>query len=143
MKRAFAFALLLCCGIPPSRADDSVLPAGWNPTVQDEVAYLDDELKAETAQQEMNRLSGYEAGILDADLLVTYVRLWEKLPAKARPALKEEQARWMKKRLHDAAEAAKSEEGGTISTLTGNVAFANITRKRIEELEGRLKKTTH
>ncbi len=74
----------------------------------------------------------------DAQLFVAYIRLYEKLSAKERAKLVEEQAQWLKKRPK-AAEAAVESKGGSLAPLEANNAELTYTERRLVELRARLK----
>jgi uncharacterized protein YecT (DUF1311 family) len=135
---------VLCCALAVSssllHAGDSILPKGWAPSTADAVEFLQQELQSETAQQGINRLTGHIADVLDAQLLVAYVKLYDRLDEKGKSALKEEQTQWLAKRQKTAKAAAKSEEGGSASSMEANTAFSDFTTKRIQALEARSKK---
>jgi uncharacterized protein YecT (DUF1311 family) len=142
MKLLPALCFALALSAPFLRAGDSILPKGWNPSTIDAKDYLDRALQDEKSQQGMNRLTGHIASVLDAQLVVAYVKLYERLDEKGRAALKEEQTQWLAKRQKTALAAARSEEGGSASPMEANTAFADFTTKRLQALEARLKKLT-
>ncbi len=78
------------------------------------------------------------ADMTDAQLFIAYVRLYEKLSAKEREKLVEEQAAWLKKRPK-AAEAGVESKGGSLAPLEANNAEVTYTERRLAELRGRLK----
>lgn len=121
-------------------ADDAILPHGWSPSLADEVDYLKSELESEQAQQGINRLTGHISSLLDAELFMTYVRLVDHLDPKARAALKQEQADWLKQREKVTRTAGQRAEGGSARPMEENDAFAEFTEKRIQLLNNRLKK---
>jgi uncharacterized protein YecT (DUF1311 family) len=121
-------------------AEEPIVPQGWNPSLRDEIDYLKSELESEQAQQGINRLAGHISSLLDAELFMTYLRLADRLDSKARPALKKEQADWLKQREKVTRIAGKRSEGGSASPMEENNAFAEFTEKRIELLNNRLKK---
>jgi uncharacterized protein YecT (DUF1311 family) len=139
MKLPALFCALIVSS-PLLHAGDSILPKGWDPSSADAVEYLQQELQNETAQQGINRLTGHIASVLDAQLLVAYVRLYDRLDEKGKSALKAEQSEWLAKRRAVARTAAKTDEGGSASPMDANVAFADFTTKRIKALEARVKK---
>ena len=140
MKLLAAICLTLATSSSLLSAGDSILPKGWEPSTTDATDYLRQELQDEKAQQGINMLTGHIASVLDAQLLVTYVKLYERLDEKGKAALKEEQAQWLAKRHKTALAAAKSEEGGSASSMEANTAFVDSTTKRIQALEARSKK---
>ena len=135
-------AICLALSSPLLLAGDSILPKGWDPSTADATDFLRQELQDEKAQQGINILTGHIASLLDAQLLVAYVRLYERLDDKGKASLKEEQAQWLAKRQKTATAAAKGEEGGSASSMEANTAFADFTTKRLQALEARSKKLT-
>ena len=121
-------------------ADKTILPNGWSPSLTDEVDYVKSELENEQAQQGINRLTGHISSLLDAELFISYVRLFDHLDSRAQAALKREQADWLKQREKATHAAGKREEGGSASPTEANDAFAEFTAKRIQLLDNRLKK---
>jgi uncharacterized protein YecT (DUF1311 family) len=121
-------------------ADETILLHGWSPSVTNEVDYLKSELENEQGQQGINRLTGHISSLLDAELFVTYVRLFDHLDPRARTALKHEQANWLKQREKVTHLAGKRAVGGSASPMESNYAFAEFTAKRIQLLNDRLKK---
>ncbi len=141
MKILSAAPLIALAAARLLAADDNVLPRGWAPSVTDAVDYLSDELKQEKSQMGMNILSGHIASLLDAELLVVYVRLFDQLDPKSRAALRQEQAQWMSQREKIARTAGKKEQGGSAAAMESNTAFADVTLKRIHALGDRLKQS--
>jgi len=121
-------------------AEGPIVPQGWNPSLIDEIDYLKSELESEQAQQGINRLTGHISSLLDAELFMTYLRLADRLAPNARPALKQEQADWLKQREKVTRIAGKRAEGGSARSMEENYAFAEFTEKRIQLLNNRLKK---
>ena len=121
-------------------ANEAILPNEWDPSITDTVDYLQTELEQEQAQQGINRLTGQISSLLDAELFITYVRLFDHLDPRAQTTLKREQADWLKQRTKVTHLAGQKEEGGSASAMESNDAFAEFTRKRIQQLNDRLKK---
>ena len=144
LRRGIRLPLLLLTGVGTLSlrlaANDTILPHGWSPSLADEVDYLKSELESEQAQQGINRLTGHISSLLDAELFMTYVRLADRLDPKARAALKQEQADWLKQREKVTRLAGQRAEGGSARPMEENDAFAEFTEKRIELLNNRLKK---
>jgi uncharacterized protein YecT (DUF1311 family) len=140
MKLLPAIYLAFAASSSLLHAADSILPKGWEPSTTDAVDYLQQALQDEKAQQGINLLTSHIASVLDAQLLVAYVELYERLDEKGKASLKEEQAQWLAKRHKNEMAAGKSEEGGSASAMEANTAFAAFTTKRIQALEARLKK---
>jgi uncharacterized protein YecT (DUF1311 family) len=140
MKPLPALLFALAVWSSPLHAGDSILPKGWAPSTTEATDYLEQALQSENAQQGINRLSGNIASLLDAQLLVAYVRLYERLDEKGQGALKAEQTLWLAKRHQTALAAARTAEGGSASAMEANTAFGDFTTKRIHALDARLKK---
>jgi hypothetical protein len=102
---------------PLLAADETILPHGWSPSVTEEVGYLKSELETEQAQQGINRLTGHISSLLNAELFVTYVRLFDHLDPRAQAALKQEQADRLKQREKVTRLADKRAEGGSASPM--------------------------
>ena len=143
-RRRISISVFLLAGLGASAplliADETILPHGWSPSVIDEVDHLKSELETEQAQQGINRLTGRISSLLDAELFVTYVRLFDHLDARAQAVLKKEQADWLKQREKVARVAGKREDGGSASPMESNYAFSDFTAKRIQLLNDRRKK---
>jgi len=125
---------------PLLAANEAILPSGWDPSVTDAVDYLQTELEQEQAQQGINRLTAQISSLVDTELFVTYVRLFDHLDPRAQTTLKREQTDWLKQRVKVTYLAGQKEEGGSASSMESNYAFADLTRKRIQLLNDRLKK---
>jgi uncharacterized protein YecT (DUF1311 family) len=141
--RASAAAFLLFClfaatPIGAQTKPSPIIPEGWLPALAPSIQSALDQLKEANAQMQMNLLSRQIADMTDAQLFIAYVRLYEKLPAKERAKLVEEQAAWLKKRPK-AAEAGVESRGGSLAPLEANNAELTYTEKRLAELRARLK----
>jgi uncharacterized protein YecT (DUF1311 family) len=79
------------------------------------------------------------ARVRDAELFVTYVALWEKLPANERGLLFKEQENWLKKRKKAVA-AADDGKSGEIGRLQTASEHQSMTEARLAELKIRLPK---
>jgi len=143
-RKDFRLPLLLLAAFgilaPRLVAEEPIVPRGWNPSLIDEIDYLKSELESEQAQQGINRLTGHISSLLDAELFMTYLRLADRLAPNARPALKQEQADWLKQREKVTRIAGKRAEGGSARPMEENDAFADFTERRIQVLNNRLKK---
>ena len=123
-------------------AEEPIVPQGWSPSLIDEINYLKSELESEQAQQGINSLTGHISSLLDAELFIIYVQLADRLDSKAKSALKQEQADWLKQRAKVTRIAGQKEEGGSASPMEENNAFVEFTEKRIKLLNDVLKKRT-
>ena len=134
-----AFGLLtLCSSRLCAQTSARIVPEDWLPALAPSIRSALDELKEANAQMEMNLLSRQIADMTDAQLFIAYVRLYEKLPAKERGKLLEEQTRWLKERPKVAKKGIES-EGGSLAPLEANNAELTYTEKRLAELRARLK----
>lgn len=115
-----------------------IIPEGWLPALAPSIESALDQLKEANAQMEMNLLSRRIADMTDAQLFIAYVRLYEKLPAKERAKLVDEQARWLKERPKVAEKGIESGRG-SLAPLEANNAELTYTEKRLAELRARLK----
>ena len=114
-----------------------LIPHPWQPSLSATASRLQRELSEATTQQSINRLSREMADLQDAELFVTYVRLYERLPAKEREELRREQTKWLTARSRHVQESIQS-EGGSLAAFEANDAEAKFTDKRIQELQKRL-----
>ena len=115
-----------------------IVPEGWLPALAPSIESALEQLKEANAQMEMNLLSRQIADMTDAQLFIAYVRLYEKLPAKERTKLVDEQTRWLKERPKAAQKGVES-KGGSLAPLEANNAELTYTEKRLAELRARLK----
>ncbi len=115
-----------------------IVPEDWVPALAPSIKSALAQLKEANSQAEMNSLSRQVADMTDAQLFVAYIRLYEKLSAKERAKLLEEQEQWLKKRPK-AAEAAVESKGGSLAPLEANNAEVTYTERRLVELRARLK----
>ena len=88
-------------------------------------------------QMTLTILTTQEAILSDARLFQVYVRLWERLDVDGRNRLLEEQQQWLEQRPQ-MARARNEYPEGSISPMSLNVAYTEITRERQAELEERL-----
>jgi uncharacterized protein YecT (DUF1311 family) len=133
----FRIALSMMLGIGMRSSAENPLPKDWEPDLEAAFKMLQDELD-DAPQQGMNLITGRMLEIRDAELALVYLKLWTQLPAKAQEKLKAEQARWLATRERKSAEAAESEEGGSLAPTTANLAAIKLTEQRIAELRKRL-----
>lgn len=121
-----------------AQAKPKVLPPDWVPPLAPSITAALQNLKNADSQAEMNALSRQVADMTDAQLLVAYVRLYDRLSTKERAALVTEQAKWLKTRSK-AALAGVESKGGSLAPLEANNAEVTLTEKRLKELRARLK----
>ncbi len=116
----------------------AIVPADWYPALSSSITTSLQNLRKAETQTEMNSLSRQVADMTDAQLYIAYVRLYEKLSAKERAKLLQEQTAWLKKRPK-IAKAGVESEGGSLAPLEANNAELTYTEKRLQELRKRFK----
>lgn len=127
--------------------DDSVLKQAALQIVQEDWApYLDSaiELLYETleeghvTQSKLNHVSANIAQIANAQLFVTYTKLFQTLSPADQIDLYREEEEWRAKRLAYA-EGQIESHGGSMARLEYSEAFNEFTKQRIDELLSRIK----
>lgn len=121
-----------------AQSSSRIIPTDWLPALSPSIKTTLDDLRDADSQAEMNRLSRQVADMTDAQLFIAYVRLYERLSAKERTKLLEEQGAWLKKRPAVAKKGVES-QGGSLAPLEANNAELTYTEKRLAELRARLK----
>jgi uncharacterized protein YecT (DUF1311 family) len=130
----------------PFAADDSVLAQATLQIVQkDWVPYLDSAIEilydtlntAQVSQAKMNYVSASVAGITDAQLFITYTKLFQALSPANQIDLYREQESWQAERL-TYAESHVESHGGSLARLEYNEAFREFTIRRIDEILSRI-----
>lgn len=139
---ATGLLLLISCGPQPEaqteQTQPQLVPMNWTPALEQVQDSLEEDLaRPNQSQQALNRASQNLADVLDARLFIAYVRLQEKLGTPGRNALFMEQQAWLRERAVSARAAVVS-KGGSLANLEYASAFADITKKRLAALEGRL-----
>lgn len=136
----FAAVLILsgCTTNGPTIAEE----LGWRPNLDQPARQLGEVLATTQQQQPMNYTSANLGFVLDAKLYLLFERYVGSLPGGRRQGAFEEQHRWLdeRKRATDAAYAEYA--GGTYASFNANSAFIECTKRRIAELESRLRQGT-
>ena len=114
------------------------LPKEWSPSLESAREWLEAELE-NAPQMGMNRITGALGALADAELAIVYLRLYANLSPAEQTKLQAEQQRWLKLR-DKAAEDAVDSHGGSLAPTEANLGFTEFTRKRIAELQNRLKR---
>ena len=122
---------------------DSVVPRSWN--IQLDPDDIDSVLKPAfesdsgvMPQQGQNQYLAIMASVWDAKLLITYVKLSQKLTGAEKRKLESDQAAWLKRREAQAKEASEGEGEGSLAPTLYSEAFIKVTRERNLELQKRL-----
>ena len=140
---AMGLLLLMSCAPQPEAQTEQTqpqwLPMNWTPALEQMQDDLEEDLAARPnqSQQALNRASQNLADIVDARLFIVYVRLQQRLDAQRRKALFMEQETWLTERTVSARAAVVS-KGGSLANLEYASTFADMTKKRLTELERRL-----
>ncbi|MDK4689654.1 lysozyme inhibitor LprI family protein [Kingella negevensis] len=93
--------------------------------------------KANGITSEMRDCTALETEYHDKRLNQVYQKLLSKLSPEKQKALRHEQRAWLKN-IHQQADAAYTETGGTMDLLNGDGVIPTETEKRANELERRL-----
>jgi len=131
-------AAILMMSAAFSQAQTQVIPKGW--VHPESLADVQAPLQAQLdTGKSMLSTAWSMARVRDAELFVTYVTLWEKLPANEREILFGEQEKWLKQRKKAVAEAddGKSGEAGRLQAASEH---QSMTEARLAELKSRLPK---
>ena len=132
--------LAITAAPPPALAQTKtkIIPPEWVPALAPSIQSALEEMKEANSQTRMNLLSRQIADMTDAQLFIAYVRLYERLSAKEREKLVQEQTAWLKKRPKVAKAGIESEDG-SLAPLEANNAELTFTERRLAELRARLK----
>ncbi len=134
-------ATLICFSTPlplGAQTRTKIIPEDWLPALAPTIETALQDLKDANSQAEMNQISRHVADVTDAQLFIAYIRLYEKLGAKERVKLVDEQTQWLKKRPK-VAKAGIESEGGSLAPLEANNAELTYTERRLKELRARFK----
>jgi uncharacterized protein YecT (DUF1311 family) len=111
----------------------------WTPDLSCAADLLYEGLKNAETQGDMNYTAAAVSEVLDAQLLVTYTQLFQALSPSGRLDLYNEQGKWRQKRFRY---ASKRTHLGSMAALDFAEARSTFTRRRIAELERRIKSMT-
>lgn len=143
MQRFFLAAAFILCACAASHVSaqtkaTKILPPDWVPVLSPSITAALQHLKKADSQAEMNSISRQVADMTDAQLFVSYFRLYDRLSAKERATLVLEQTKWLKARSKAGSTGVES-KGGSLAPLEANNAEVTFTEKRLAELRARLK----
>lgn len=131
-------ALLGCASCAPDGVGHASA-LDWHPRLDPVIGQLEEALAAAEQQQPRNYMSSNLAFALDAKLYLLFEQYMAAVRDETRPAVLNEQRRWLEKRKRATSEAYAEYEGGTLASFVGNLAFIEVTKERIAELEQRLR----
>ena len=137
--------LMLCtqpahsAGSPTPRCE--IIPLTWAPSldrirevVQTPAGEID------TSQRAITQRSEDLSDVLDAQLFLVYVQLFQSLDHRGRSDLFQQQKRWLDQRDQRARNAVVS-KGGTLAPVEYSGAFRKLTEDRIADLGNRLQQS--
>jgi len=114
----------------------------WQPFLIQAIEYLESDLFDGTGgQQGMNRTSADIGFILDAELMIHYMKLINSLKATEKRNLYNQQKEWLEKRRQYTSSQVES-HGGSFASLEYYLAFNEYTRQRISELKNKIDSIT-
>ncbi len=130
--------MILILSASYSQAQTQVAPKDW--INSENLAEVQNPLQAQLdTGKDMVSTAWSMARVKDAELFITYINVWEKLPAKEREALYNEQEKWLKLRKKNV-EAANDGKSGQIGRLQAASEHQSMTESRIKEIKMRLPK---
>lgn len=115
-----------------------VIQDDWYPHLEPAIEDMYGLLNEFSSQPQMNRVSRNAAEVADAQLFITYSKLFQTLRPKEQIQLYQEQGDWMEERDRFATSQIES-HGGSLAPLEYTEAFREFTGRRIHELSSRLK----
>jgi len=121
-----------------SQAQTQVTPKEW--INSESLADVQNPLQAQLdTGKSMLSTAWSMARVKDAELFITYVILWEKLPANERETLFKDQEKWLKQRKKAVAESDDG-KSGEVGRLQAASEYQSMTEARLVEIKKRLPK---
>ena len=133
---------LLLSGCVSSQSERSKLFPHWTPNIDQPIGQLEESLAELEQQQPMNYTISNVALLYDAKLYILFHDFLAFLPESERASQIAEQRQWLAQRKIQVHEAYIEYEGGTLAPYTAGKASVSATKKRIVEIEGRMKDTS-
>jgi uncharacterized protein YecT (DUF1311 family) len=134
---------LLLSGCVTSQPKRSKLISHWTPNLDQPIGQLEETLAKLEQQQPMNYTISNVAFLYDAKLYILFHDFLAFLPESERAAHISEQHQWLVERKIQVNEAYMKYEGGTFASYSASKASVSATKKRIAEIEGRLKNASY
>ena len=135
-------AVLLCIISTAHAANDPVLRElkDWHVDLEPETidSILKSSFETETgviSQQRLNQYLALMSSIWNAKMLITYLKLSNKLAERDKAQLSSQQAAWLKRREKEATEAGEGEKGGSAESAMYSEAFIKLTRERCADFQ--------
>lgn len=134
---------LLLSGCATSQSERSELFPHWTPNVDQPIRQLEETLPKLEQQQPMNYTISNLSFLYDAKLYILFHDFLESLPESKRASQIAEQSQWLEQRKKQVHEAYMEYEGGTLASYAAGQTSVSATKKRIAEIEARLKDTSN
>jgi uncharacterized protein YecT (DUF1311 family) len=116
--------------------------SAWTPSVDQPIRQLEEVLASLEQQQPMNYTSANLAFLYDAKLYLLFQDYLAVLPESERASQIAEQKQWLAKRKELVQDAYAKYEGGTLAPFSASQASINLTKKRIDEIEAKMRETS-
>jgi uncharacterized protein YecT (DUF1311 family) len=126
-----------CCTKP--EATKSIQFPDWQPNIDQPIGQLEEVLVKLEQQQPMNYTISNVAFLYDAKLYILFHDFIDQLPEAARASEIAEQEKWLGQRKKLIGAGYAEYEGGTLASFTAGQASIDATKKRIAEIEKKMK----
>ena len=130
--------LILSGCATPQMEQISLFPE-WKPNIDQPISQLEEILGKLEQQQSINYTISNVAFLYDAKLYILFHDFISALPESARAPQTAEQREWLKQRKMQVHEAYSQYDGGTLASYTAGQASITATKKRIAEIDSRMK----
>lgn len=130
---------LLLFGCATSPPDRSRLFSEWNIPIDQPIRQLEEILAELEQQQPMNYTISNVAFLYDAKLFILFHEFIDQLSESVRASEIAEQRKWLTIRKAQIHKAYSEYEGGTMASYAAGLASIDATKKRIAEIEKRMK----
>ena len=130
-------------GCVPSRPERSsaVADLEWRPNISQPIEQLEEILAKVDAQQDKNYTISNVAFLHDAKLYIIFQEFVRQLAKHERGVEIAEQHAWLKQRTQLVESGSAEYEGGTLASYVAGDIYIDVTKKRIAEIEKRMKAT--
>lgn len=131
---------LSSCGAQRARCRSCLADlSSWHPDLGQPIEQLEEILKKAQHQQIMNYTVANLGLLYDAELYMLFARYVAQLPPSLRAREIAQQRKWLRSRKVLVQKGYKEYEGGTLGPYQAGLVFVDVTRKRIRQIEARLK----
>ena len=136
---AFVGIVVLLSGCATSQPDQSSLLPEWELEIDQPIRQLEEILAELEQQQPKNYTVSNVAFLYDAKLYILFHDFIASLSESARASQITEQRKWLTTRKAQIHESYSEYEGGTLASYSAGRASIDATKKRIAEIEKRMK----